>query len=459
MRFSGFTDRGRDFRHAGGAVAVYVALVAAASFGIVGLAIDAARAMVVHSESQAAADAAALAAASQLDGTSTAITRANSAIATFVANNQRMAGAGAGAVTIASTVYLTGLPASDDTAIGAGFVTTDPLQAHYVQVTTAPLEHDNTFLKAVGVAASTNIATTAVAGSHLEVCGAQPLMMCNPNNAVGAGFDGAAWRGRQVILDFQANSWTSGNFGFLNPGANGAAALAQALASTGGANTCLGPTVTTDPGQNNGARTALNTRFDMYENPMFGNGSNNPLYAPDVNVRKGIHYTNPSCNSSTTNANGVLPRDSNLIADPSQRFGNGSWNCLSYWNANFSSAGAAPAGCTAATSGFSRYDMYNYEISHNLVGVAGAGGETGTPMCHGNANPAQSGRRVIRVAVLNCAGGLNGTATVAPVTFVDVFLTEPVANTPTVQIVGEIIGTVGPGADDTVLRQVVQLYR
>lgn len=462
MRFGGFQDWRRPIRHTGGAVAVYVALAAGLTFGIVGLAIDATRAMIVHSEAQAAADAAALTAASQLDGTSTAITRATNAVAALTANRQRFASSGEGPVAIPTLRFLTALPTlsdgvtPDDNASVDGFVTSDPLRAHFVEVTTAPLAHANTFLRAVGVVPSVSIDATAIAGSRDMTCGATPMMMCNPTNAIGATFDAAAWRGRQVILDYQANAWTSGNFGYLASGGTGANALGEALASVNGANVCYGPTVTTEPGQNNGAREALNTRFDMYENPMFGNNAAKNTYPPDINVRDGVRYTNANCNSSSTNTSGRLPRDLNLIANPSLRFGNGSWNCLAYWTANFS--GAPPAGCTAATAGFSRYDMYNYEIAHNLVTTSGAGGETGTPVCYGNATP-QAGRRVIRIAVLNCAGGLNGRATVAPVSFARVFLTEPVTNTPSVQVVGEIIDVVEPGADDAVLRQNVQLYR
>jgi Flp pilus assembly protein TadG len=459
MRFGGFQDWRRPIRHTGGAVAVYVALGAAVTFGIVGLAIDATRAMIVQSESQAAADAAALTAASQLDGTSTAITRANNAIANLVSNNQAFAATGASNVTIASTRYLTGLPASDDTAIGGALVTTDPLQARFVEVTTAPLQHDNTFLLALGVTPSINIAARAVAGSRDMTCGATPMMMCNPTNTVGATFDTASWRGRQIRLNYQSNSWTAGNFGFLAPGGNGANALRDALASTAGANVCYGPNVTTEPGQNNGARTALNTRFDMYENPGFGNQQNNPLFPPDVNVRKGITY-NANCNNSSTNANGRMPQDLNLVGNTTVRFGNGHWDCLSYWNANFASSGVArPAACVADTVGFSRYDMYNYEIANNIVNTQGANSERGTPMCRGNANPAQAGRRVIRIAVVNCNPSFGGRATVPVTAFARVFLTEPVTEPSDVQVVGEIIDVVEPGADDAVLRQVVQLYR
>lgn len=453
-----------------GAVAVYVALVSAVTFGVVGLAIDATRAMIVQSEAQAAADAAALAGASQLDGTPTAITRANAAVANLVANNQRLASTGAGAVAMAQVRFLANLPASDNSPITAANVTTDPLLARFVEVTTAPLSHQNTFLRAVGAGAGMNIAASAVGGAHQVVCGASPMMMCNPAEAttIGAPFDISQWRGRQVRLLFQADSWAPGNFGYLSSGSNGANALRDALASTAGANICYGPSATTEPGQTNGARAALNVRFDMYQNPGFQGQGNNPLFAPDVNVRRGSVWPvkgngQPNCNGTpqVVNAAAKMPLDSNLVADPNARFGNGHWNCLSYWNANFSSSGVArPVACIADTVGFTRYDMYNYEIAHNLPAVQGPGGETGEAVCRGPANPPQASRRIIVIAIINCREqNLHGRQTTPVVTFVRVFLTEPVSEPSSVQIIGEILDVVQPSTDTTVLHEVVQLYR
>lgn len=452
-----------------GAVGVYVALAATVILGISGLAIDATRAMIVRSEAQAAADAAALAAASQLDGTPTSISRANTAVQNLVANRQRLASTGSGAVTISGVRFLTSLPASDDTPITGAFVTSDPLAARFVEVTTAPLIHQNTFLRAVGATAALNISTTAVAGARQEVCAAQPMMMCNPSEAttVGAPFDISQWRGRQVRLLYQSDSWAPGNFGFLSSGGNGANALRDALASTAGANICYGPNATTEPGQNNGARTALNVRFDMYQNPGFQGQGNNPLFAPDVNVRKGMAWPtsgngNVNCNGNpTVTAAARMPLDLNLIADANARFGNGHWDCLTYWNTNFSGSGVArPSQCVADTTGFTRYDMYNYEIGHNLVGVRGPNNETGAPVCRGNSNPPQSNRRIVYIAVINCRElGLHGRQTVPVIAFLRVFLTEPVTEPSQVQIVGEIIDVVQPGADQVVLHDIVQLYR
>ena len=250
----------------GGAVAVYVAMAAAVTLGVIGLAMDASRVQIVRSEAQSAADAAALTAASQLDGTPTAISRANTALANLVTNHQRMASTGASAVTIAGVRYLSGLPASDDTPITGAFVTTDPLAARFVEVTTAPLNHQNTFLRAVSNDDGMDVSTRAVGGGHQMVCRAPPLMICNPaeSNAHGRCFDIWQWRGRQIRLVSQATgAYAPGDFGYLANGATGANALADALASVNGANICYGPDVETEPGQNNGARTALNTRFGI----------------------------------------------------------------------------------------------------------------------------------------------------------------------------------------------------
>jgi Flp pilus assembly protein TadG len=413
-----------------------LALIISVTFGVVGLAIDASRAMVVRSESQAAADAAALAAASQLDGTPTAITRANTALANLVSNRHRMASEAAGPVGIAQVRYLSGLPSSDASPITAGFVTTNPLQARFVEITTTPLTHINSFLLAVGVPGSTLVTTRAVAGCHQMVCRTLPMMICNPAEANGAGmpFDVGAWRGRQVRLLHQGGqnaAWAPGNFGYLQVSEPGTNALRDALAAVNGTNTCYGTDVTTEPGAKNGARNALNVRFGIYQNPGFGgNSANNPAYAPDVNVR-------------------AMPRDLTFTG-PGGRFGDGHWNCLSYWNSNFAASGVTrPAACVADTSTYRRYDMYQYEIANGLAAVA--------PQ---NAANALADRRIIYVAVVNCVQeGLSGRQTVGSVNFLRIFLTEPVNEPSGVEIHGEIVDVVQLGQDDAVLHDIVQLYR
>lgn len=432
-------------RDQSGGVSIYVALIATAIFGIIGLSIDASRAMIVHSEAQAAADAVALAAASQLDGTPSAITRANAAVANLVENDQRLAATGASAVAIAQVRYLDELPSEDALQITNDFVTTDPLRARFVEVTTAPISHLNTFLRAVGADAPLNITRRAVAGCHQMVCRSQPLMICNPAEAanIGAAFNIDDWRGRQIRFLHQGGPnapWAPGNFGYLSAGGTGVPVLVNALASTSGANACYGPNVTTEPGAKNGARSALNVRFGIYQPPQFNNGdANNPIYAPDVNVR-------------------TMPMDL-VFAGPANRFGNGRWNCDAYWDANFGASGVAqPGACTTNTSGFTRYSMYQYEIANGLVDDPGPGGVTGIPP-RGAAN-ARPDRRIIYVAVVNCRDeGVAGRVTVPPLTYLRVFLTQPVSEPSGVEIVGEVLDVVQVGQDDAVLFDIVQIYR
>ncbi|QGZ96590.1 pilus assembly protein TadG-related protein [Terricaulis silvestris] len=418
-----------------GAVAIYVALTATVTFGIVGLAVDVSRAMIVRSEAQAGADALALAAASQLDGTPSAIARANTAIANLVENSQRFASTGPGPVSFSSVRFLSGLPSSDNSPITGAFVTTDPLLARFVEVTTAPLSHSNTFLLAVGATPSINISTDAVAGCNQAICRAPPMMICNPaeQGNPGASFDIDVWRGRQIKFLHQGGagaSWAPGNFGYLEVNGSGANALRDALASINGGNICYGRSVTTEPGAKNGASNALNVRFGIYQNPGFGNASNNPTFAPDVNVR-------------------AMPRDL-VFTGPANRFGNGHWNCNAYWSANFASSSVPkPAGCTASTSGYTRFEQYEYEIAHGL--------DLQSPA---NAANELADRRIIYVAVVNCLDeNVHGSMSVRPLTYLKVFLTEPVNDPSGVEIMGEIVDIVQLGDDDGVLHDIVQLYR
>ena len=91
---------GRSVRHlyrdTSGAVAATVALSLTALIAAGGIAFDYARLASMDTELQQAADQAALAAASQLDGKASAITRATAAARNLVVNKTRFANDGAG---------------------------------------------------------------------------------------------------------------------------------------------------------------------------------------------------------------------------------------------------------------------------------------------------------------------------------------------------------------------------
>jgi len=367
-----------------GATLVYISLMIALLIGAVGLSVDFSRLYIADSEAQAAADAAAIAAASQLDGQSDAITRANAAAFStpLVSNTQRFAENSGGqtgqVVSILAPKYLSDLPASDDSPLTA--YTSDPFKAEFVEIETQILTHNNVFLNALGIASTKTISATAVAGQNEAICRVTPLAICNPNEAisVGANFDINEWRGRQIIVRQQGPgaSWAPGNFGFLNVPdlGNGASALADTLASVDGADTCFSTRLDTQPGAINAVRSALNTRFDIYDNPFYKNAANSSSFPPSPNVTKGRVWTGNGgnlCNSVDVPGAPVtsgFPRDAAFGA-PNNRIGNGIWDCLSYWTINHPND-ATPAGCNSATNantGLSRYEVYRLEIDTGII--------------------------------------------------------------------------------------------
>ena len=88
----------RDFlRNGDGAVAASYALALTGLVAVIGVGFDYAQLGTLDTELQNAADQAALAAATQLDGTSTAITRATTAASSLVVNRSLMANDGGAA--------------------------------------------------------------------------------------------------------------------------------------------------------------------------------------------------------------------------------------------------------------------------------------------------------------------------------------------------------------------------
>ena len=101
-----------------GAALVYVTVMIGVLVGFAALAVDVGRITTTHTQARSAAEAAALAAASQLDGTGDAITRAtNAAMTTPLVQNQQNLAQSPGTVTIAGLRFLSGLPDGTPVAI------------------------------------------------------------------------------------------------------------------------------------------------------------------------------------------------------------------------------------------------------------------------------------------------------------------------------------------------------
>ena len=476
-----------------GATLVYVSLTIAVIFGFIGLAIDFSRHHVSTTQAQAAADAAALAAASQLDGQPGAISRAtdaaSDAVTKLVGNDQTFTDASKTEIAITGIRFLEDLPASDSDPITASYVTTDDADANFVEVTTASLGHTNFFLPAIGAGKTSQISADAVAGQESAICSVTPFAICNPAEAggnSGASFDVNNWIGKQIkVLSVggqATDSWAPGNFGFLDlpdvdgTTTQGAQALADMLAGVDGANRCFSTKLDTSPGAINSLRTALNTRFDMYENPFFGNEKNDARFPPAPNVIKGKTWTANganTCHSITDpTPSGVmaLPRDDDMKLDPNDRFGNGIWDCADYWAANHPHQSATPpAGCANNSNGMSRWEMYNYEIDNSLIpSPAGTGSvEIGAPQCYtGTGDTTNKERRMITFAVMNCVEhNVKGNSTNVPAeAFMRAFMTESVGDelvpgAADFEIYLEVVDVVQQGQSNGLLKEYVEIFR
>jgi Flp pilus assembly protein TadG len=379
-----------------GNVIIYVSLSAAVLLGMVGLALDGGRAMITHSEAQAAADAAALAGASQLDQQTGACSRAQ-AEAAVVTNQQRFAQSGAGPITIASggAVCLNGLPGSD-TAGTSGYATTDDVSSQYIQVTTQQLTHQNTLLNA---AASSNptatIQRTAVAGFRRSLCAASPVIMaCDTDTFTpGAAYD--AW-----IAYGSTKGW---------------------LSACGNSAPCVQDTL-----------GATQPSFCVSDNSMQPVPGNKTTKAADgINTRFGQGST------------AAYPSDLDIVSYPHDlSAGQAGWDCLTYWNANHPGV-AQPAGCTN-TATITRYSIYQWERANGIpaAGTPAAGTTTAT-----------AERRLAYIAVFNCAGST------APEGFLKTFMIEPAQGSSNKTGFVEILGWATSRTDPAAVHEEVQLYR
>ncbi|MBV9527437.1 pilus assembly protein TadG-related protein [Sphingomonas sp.] len=271
----------RLWKQTDGAVAPTVALSLVGLIAVGGIAFDYARMATMHTELQDAADQAALAAASQLDGQSGACSRA-AAAASQLLNNYTLFAARPTGTTAAVTVtqesgcdstgnikfYKTYDQSTDTpgtaaaTAADAKFVivTVDARTANYALTPIASL-----------LTKSQTMTGTAVAtlGSG-AVCKVPPLMICNPTETpTNLAFDPSAYAGKGLKLEAGGGTtWAPGNYGYLDFG-SGAKTVEQAIGSNVENNPCIAANnVNTEPGNVASAPKGINTRFDIYENGL-----------------------------------------------------------------------------------------------------------------------------------------------------------------------------------------------
>jgi Flp pilus assembly protein TadG len=491
-------------RDSEGAVAFYVALIIVLLVAFVGIAVDFSRFYTTNSQAQAAADAAAIAAAYQLDGSSDAITRATlAAQGTPLVNNDQNFAEGDEIVQIAQLRFLHSLPPSDTDPITDVFVTTTPESARFVEVTTETLTQNNIFLTAVGANSGTTLAV-AVAGYKSMVCRYPPLMMCNPyETASEKGFPIDLLVGKTLLAKTKeggTEAWAPGDMGLLDPptydwdtGSNtGAKRVAEELAKTT-PDQCFDSPVEIRPGQVDAMRNAINVRFDIWQNPFFGGGNSrkNNQFRPARNVTKGmivnkVTTVDPTTGATSTVCTQEYPPVPAPGADPlamalqpddcfapdgdfsnpvpctgsirPDRIGDGNWNRETYWKVNHGVALPATMG------GKSRYETYLEELNSGVPNNAPTG-EDGSPMCFEGTYPIPGNpdRRILYMAVINCIeeGPLTGSSNpnVGVKSFAKMFIIQPIKGGADKNIWLELIDEVKQGNQDGVLHDLVQLYR
>ena len=472
-----------------GAVAPTVALSLVALLAAGGIAFDYARLASLDTELQSAADQAALAAASQLDGQTNACARAAAAARDLLANQSRMANDSdwQRAIVVAneSTCDATGMVrfyrsynAATDTF---GPAATSDADARVVSVRVNPREAVYALTPVVGAFRSGPVNAEAVASLGSAICKVPPVMMCNPaeptgNADVNYDFNAVEGQGLRLVI---GDPDAPGNFGFLRTDAAGATQVAKELGYDNPPTGCMATNgVETEPGNMISVRAAFNTRFDISENGSM-TCPDGGTCSPSENSRKDlVRATADECNLSNSGwresdnpyraTDPVNPLPTDESADPTAMghprdichavsvlgsctngiIGNGVWDIDAYfrvnydwtrtqWMANTINADGTFLAATAAdVPSVTRYDVYKWEMAN--PSLVPSPRQVGTTTLRNYARPVcrppgitptvtRPDRRRISVAVVNCrAQRLRGHETNVQVRkWVDVFLVEP----------------------------------
>ena len=422
-----------------GAVAPTVALSLVGLIAAGGIAFDYARVASMDTELQNAADQAALAAASQLDGAVDSMVRAEAGARSLLANQTLMANDGASsAVTVDDweaadpddpdaedpgpspiVFYDSRSDAEAGTDEFTSADTARAAQAKFVRVRVAAREAVYALTPIVGAFRSGAIGAEAVAGLGSAICKVPPLMICNPTP--GTLFNAALWRGRGIKAVSRGagggggggSAWTPGGFGYLGPGDT--PSTQEGLAFEDPVFSCQSiDSGNVDTGNPVPAITAVNTRFDIYD---YGSGGGITL-APclggacpaAVNVTKGLVHTQglTSTNECKLNSSGWRPPVNGFAPGPydatkgpldpidpngvdamglprdnchygygttCDKFGDGVWARGDYWNKYHPAASEVRPGDWATKT---RYETYRWEIDNNHI--PGSPGHANTPV-------------------------------------------------------------------------------
>lgn len=467
-----------------GSIGPLYALALFALIGIAAVGFDFGRLVALHSELQNAADQAALAAATQLDGQDDAMTRArNAANTTFAsavspyANETRIADDGAGRpITSLSFTffedYANDQPGAQLTSDAQG------AQASVVKVTVNARRVYYALTPVVGAFTSGDVNADAMAMLKRAVCRLPPIMVCVDRND----FPKPSDEGRGLRMRWRSSSdvdpLAPGNFGFLDLYKEHDSQY-ELGENKEYADCAKVENVTTEPGFRTTETPALNTRFDMYKNPLFCRGNGD--FCPAENTRKNQVLVEkkkiqtatadpplpgqvPQCGNYDSRSDwqpnaavGNFAFDDCFSSGTCTYLGDGTWNIGAYLAANH--PGVTPSDFAKGT----RFEIYKWELEDPANRLAprlvaqsvtepkkkGAVWEREyTNYCaypqpvFGAALPptsARKDRRILTVAAINCRD-LNGRSPVNILGWMDVFLIGPADDGELGTIQAEVIG-------------------
>jgi Flp pilus assembly protein TadG len=242
----------------------------------VGLGIDISRLYLSKTELQNAADAAALAGVSGLNGAAPGITEATDrAVAAMNNYNFNKTSVSFPRTNVLFAVNL------DGPYVSEGAAAASPVNIRFVKVTT-PASPVGISFAALILGNSTNLSATATAGHSVTInmlCPWLPAFVFDPENTITKG-------GVYTFRLGPGDHLSPGNYQLLAPITSGGSGDREGMAN--GVNWCIkiGEKVKTKPGVTSGAiRQGINTRFDRYEA-----GLDPALSPPDENVAEDINH-------------------------------------------------------------------------------------------------------------------------------------------------------------------------
>lgn len=421
-----------------GAVAPTVAISLVGLIVSGGIAFDYARMASLDTEMQSAADQAALAAASQLDGAAGACARASAAAVGMITNRTVMANepGGVAAVTVTSE------PACDATGsirfyqnLAKTIAATSDANAKFVEVRVDP-RRTYYALTPIVAARYADVSGVAYAGLGEAYCKTPPVMICNPQEtSTNTDFtvSSLVGKGLRLVTVGDHGGWVPGNFGYLNTngGSNGTPGLREALGWSTPPGDCIEANgVDTKPGAAVTVTDTINTRFDIYDGtnscPTGGlcpasvnsvkdvqrsadaSGNNackmhNSGWGAPANYYGDVLPTSATTPLASTDVVSAMghPRDMCHAAPSSASgycsgpIGDGNWDRDAYFRTNYGWTGGAAGGSWQAYTGLpataKRYDVYLWEIANRgrliggkiVLGPSPAGATGSTKVAYG----------------------------------------------------------------------------